>query len=124
MPDSWDIQQISERYSAAWANCDLDTVCALLAPNAVLHDPVDNPAREGVEAIRAYFEAALPVMRGHRLSGPVYTSGDGRHAVAPIEFVVDLGRGLEVYENVDVFTLDDEGRIVTIDAYYRPPLTG
>ena len=124
MPETWDIQQISEQYSAAWSNGDLDAVCALLAPDAVLHDPVDNPAIEGVEAVRAYFKAAIPVMRGHRLSGPVYTSGDGRHAVAPFEFVVDLGHGLEVHENVDVFTLDDEGRIVTIDAYYRPPPTG
>jgi steroid delta-isomerase len=124
MADSWDIQQISEQYSAAWSNCDLDAVCALLAPNAVLHDPVDHPAIEGVEAIRAYFEAALGVIRSHRLSGPVYSSGDGRHAVAPFEFGVDLGHGLEIYENVDVFTLDDTGRIVTIDAYYRPAPAG
>ena len=124
MAEAGDIQQISEQYSAAWASCDLDAVCALLAPNAVLRDPVDNPAIEGVEAIRAYFEAALGVMRSHRLSGPVYTSGDGLHAVAPFEWGVDLGRGLEVHESVDVFTLGDDGRILTIDAYYRPPSVG
>ena len=65
----------------------------------------------------------MGVMRSHRLSGPVYTSCDGRHAVAPFEFGVDLGRGLELHENVNVFTLDDDGRIVIIDAYYRPPAT-
>ena len=121
MPSAEDIQQVYEQYAAAWSRLDMDAVLGLFAPDAVVHDPVDGPALEGVDAIRAYFSQGLGFVRAVRLVGPVRVSRDRRHAAACIEIEEDLGdRGIKVLEAIDVWSFDDEGRIVTMNAYFGP----
>jgi steroid delta-isomerase len=116
-----DIQRIYELYAAAWSRLDIDAVIGLFAEDAVVHDPVDGPALEGVDAIREYFSRGLGFVRSVRLLGPVRVSRDCRHAAACIEIEEDLGaRGIKVLEAIDVWSFDDDGRIATMNAYFGP----
>lgn len=121
MPTAEDVQRAYERYAAAWSRLDMDGVLALFAPDAVVHDPVDGPALEGHDAIRAYFSQGLGFVREVRLASPVRVSRDGRHAAACIEVEEDHGpKGIKVLEAIDVWRFDDDGLIVSMNAYFGP----
>jgi len=120
MTSAEDIQRVYQQYAAAWSRLDIDAVLGLFASDAVVHDPVDGPALEGVEAIREYFARGLGFVRAVRLSGPVRISRDCRHAAACIEVEEDLGDGIKVLEAIDVWSFDDDGRISTMNAYFGP----
>ena len=121
MPSAEQVQSVYEQYAAAWSRLEIDGVLALVAPDAVVHDPVDGPALEGVDAIREYFSRGLGFVRAVRLIGPVRVSRDCRHAAACIEIEEDLGdRGIKVLEAIDVWRFDDDGRIATMNAYFGP----
>jgi steroid delta-isomerase len=120
VPNAGDIQRVYEQYAAAWSRLDMDAVIGLFAPDAVVHDPVDGPALEGVEAIRGYFSQGLGFVRAVRLSGPVRVSRDCRHAAACIEVEEQLGDEVRVLEAIDVWSFDADGRISTMNAYFGP----
>jgi len=120
MPSAEHIQHAYEEYTAALSRHDIDAVMALFSSSAVVHDPVDDPAVEGAEQIRALFAGASGMVRAVRITGPICISGDGRHAAAPLEAEVDLGQGIQFMDVTDVMTFDDDGRFATMKAYYGP----
>ena len=120
MATAEDIQELYERYAAAWSRHDVDAVTALFATDAVVHDPVDWPALKGAEAIREFFQEALGVVRAMRLVGPVHVSADCCHAAARVDVDAEFGDGIKVVEALDVWTFDGDGRILTMNAYYGP----
>jgi len=120
MPDAKDIERVFEEYAAAWSRGDVDGVAALFAPDAVVHDPVDGPAVEGLDNIRAFFAEFGAPVRAIRVAGPVHISADCRHAAARMDAEAELGEGSTLVEALDVFTFDDEGRITTMNAYWGP----
>jgi steroid delta-isomerase len=120
MASAEDVQELYEQYAAAWSRHDLDAVTALFAADAVVHDPVDGPALKGAEAIREFFQEALGVVRAMRLVGPVHLSADCRHAAARVDVHAEFGDGIRVVEALDVWTLDGDGRILAMEAYYGP----
>jgi len=120
MPSAEEIQQVYDRYMDALVRHDLDGVMAMFAPHAVLHDPVDGPVREGLEAIREFFGAGINGIRACRLACPVHISADCRHAAASAYSEVELGGGISIFETTDVLTFDDDGKVLTMTAYYGP----
>jgi ketosteroid isomerase-like protein len=94
-----------------------DDVGRLFAPDGVLMAPGIKPLR-GPEQISAYFGKALAPY-------PVHYDGPTRHVVAgntvttEIAFTGTLANGAPMaFEAVDVFDLDDEGRIVKLTTWY------
>jgi len=120
MPTAEEIQQVYNRYMAALVRHDLDGVMVMFAPNAVLHDPVDGPERQGLEAIREFFAGGINGMRACRLACPLHISADGRHAAASAYSEVEVGEGISIFETTDVLTFDDDGKVSTMTAYYGP----
>jgi len=115
-----DIEQFYEQYTAALSRRDIDAVTALFAADAVIYDPVDSPALEGIDEIRRFFISTSGAVRSVKLSGPLHISNDCRHAAVQMEAEVDLGQGVQVMEVLDAMTFDDEGRVITMRAYYGP----
>jgi len=93
---------------------------AMFAAKAVLHDPVDGPVREGVEAIREFFAGGITSVRECRLACPVHISADCRHAAVSTYSEVDVGEGMAIIEATDVMTFDDDGKVSTMMAYWGP----
>ena len=120
MATAEDIERVVEQYAAAMTKKDLDAVAALFTPGAVIHDPVDGPAVEGRENIRAFFAEFGAPVRAMRVAGPIHISGDCRHAAARMDAEAQLGEDLTFVEALDVFTFDDDGYIETMRAYWGP----
>ena len=120
MASADDIRQLCERYVTACSTNNLDAVVALFASNAVLHDPVDSPAVEGVKGIREFFAQGVDVVQSVKLLGPVHITADCRHAAARLEAKVNFGEGFKIIEGIDVWTFDEDGQIATMNAYWGP----
>src|SRR3954454_12242817 len=99
---------------------DLEVVASLFTADAVIHDPVDGPAVEGRENIRAFFAEFGAPVRAMKVAGPVHISGDCHHAAARMDAEAQLGENLTFVEALDVFTFDDDGHIETMKAYWGP----
>jgi len=120
MPTPEDIEQFYARYTAALSSHDIEAVAALFAADAVIYDPVDAPAIEGIDKICEFLIGTSGAVRSVRVSGPVHISSDCRHAATPLEAEVDLGNGIQIMEVLDAMTFNDDGRVTTMKAYYGP----
>jgi steroid delta-isomerase len=120
MPDPAHIVRVFEQYTDALARGDADAAVALFAPDAVVRDPVDGPVLEGTAKIREFFAGGEGVLQGFEVTGAVRIAADGLHAAAPMRARLDFGDGPKFLDTLDVMTFDDEGRVVSMDAYYGP----
>ena len=120
MPDPEHIVRVFEQYTDALTRADPDAAIALFAADAVVRDPVDGPVLDGTAKIREFFAAGKGVLEYLRLSGPVRIAADGLHAAAPMRARLDFGEGPKELDTLDVMTFDDEGRVLSMDAYYGP----
>jgi ketosteroid isomerase-like protein len=96
-----------------------DDVAALFAPAGELRAPGIEPTSGG-EAIASYFRAALAPYPKHR-DEPTRTivAEDGATATVEIHFEGTTEAGDElIFEAVDVFDFDADGRIVLLTSWY------
>jgi steroid Delta-isomerase len=120
VPDPAHIVRVFEQYTEALTRGDADAAVALFAPDAVVRDPVDGPVLEGTAKIREFFAGGEGVIQGFEVTGPVRIAADGLHAAAPMRARLDFGDGPKFLDTLDVMTFDDDGRVVSMDAYYGP----
>jgi steroid delta-isomerase len=120
MPDPAHIARVFEQYTEALARGDADAAVAVFAPDAVVRDPVDGPVLEGTAKIREFFAGGEGVLQGFEVTGAVRIAADGLHAAAPMRARLDFGDGPKFLDTLDVMTFDDDGRVLSMDAYYGP----
>ncbi|HZP29067.1 MAG TPA: nuclear transport factor 2 family protein [Acidimicrobiia bacterium] len=120
MPDPAHIVRVFEEYTGALTRGDAAAAAALFAPDAVVRDPIDGPVLEGTAKIREFFAGGEGILHSLELTGPVRIAGDGVHAAAPMRARLDFGDGPKLLDTLDVMTFDDDGRVVSMDAFYGP----
>ena len=105
-------------YTTAHSAGDVDAVAALFSEDAVVADPVDQPAHQGREAVRAFFAGTHEMLDAMDLhaTGPVRAVGNW--AAVPLEAITTMGDLRMVVEIIDVFTFDDDGLIADMKAYW------
>jgi steroid delta-isomerase len=113
-------QKIISEYFAALRAMDASAWVSTFAPDAVTYDPVGAPPNVGHAALRQFFEA---VAGGFEKVG---LFEDHVFIVGREAAVKWTGRGVgkngrEVtFEGIDVFEINDEGKIQSIRAYWNP----
>ena len=107
-------------YFAATRAMDREAWIAQFATNGCSHDPVGAPAHVGHEALGRFFDSIMDLVLEVGLTeDAVYVCGNE----AAVKWT---GRGIGknekrvVFEGIDVFELDAEGRIETLRAYWDP----
>ena len=120
MPSREDIISTVEAYAAAQTSGDVDAVVALFAPDAVVADPVHEPAHVGREAIHTFFSGTREMVDSMVLevTGPIRAVE--RYAAVPLRAVSDIGGSKVAVDIVDVFTFEDNGLIGDMKAYWDP----
>jgi steroid Delta-isomerase len=115
-----DRQRTVDRYFAAIAALDADAFVATFAPDGVSCDPVGADPSVGEEGLRRFFAGITGTFRQM-----VLTPDDTFHAGGRVA-VKWTGRGEShegvavEYAGIDVFEVDDEGRITRLWAYWDP----
>ena len=120
MPSKEDIISTVEAYAAAQTSGDVDAVVALFAPDAVVADPVHEPAHVGRQAIHTFFSGTRDMVDSMVLevTGPIRAVD--RYAAVPLRAVSDIGGSRVAVDIVDVFTFEDNGLIGDMKAYWDP----
>jgi steroid delta-isomerase len=103
-----------EAYVQAFADSDVEAICALYAQDATVEDPVGTPAHVGAEAIRRFY-AGLMAAGGARLElqPPVRTS------FAFSSFLTRGGVPMRI-DVIDIFEFDAGGKVKAMRAHWGP----
>ncbi|HLX19409.1 MAG TPA: nuclear transport factor 2 family protein [Gaiellaceae bacterium] len=111
------VQDLIERYNAAWNAHDLDTIATMHHPDVVFHNHTADESAEGAEAVRAHIGRIFENNPDLAFTTRSLRTGDG---FAVCEWTA-RARGVE-WDGVDVFPVED-GLIRRKDVYsasHRP----
>lgn len=94
---------------------DGDALTELFGPDAVLHHPTGTYV--GLDAIRGFYEGLVFLGQAQLTTGRLLA--DPTTAVLELSATSPLAEpGRPPQRTVDVFTVDADGRITTLDVYY------
>jgi steroid delta-isomerase len=114
------IKRVLREYGDRMSAGDAVGTAALFSPDAVIYDPVESPGRRGDE-IRQFYQGAFDASGGFiemRLEGEVRVSG--RYGAAAYLARMTMAGNHVVVRTLDVMKFDDDGRIVSMHAYWGP----
>jgi len=107
-------------YFAALRAMDREAWVATFAEDAVSYDPVGAPPIKGHQALGSFFDAVTGGFKEVGLTEEdIFVAGNG----AAVKW---RGRGLSKggrdvnFEGIDVFTINEAGKIETVHAYWNP----
>jgi steroid delta-isomerase len=117
MPTPEQMQAVIDSYTKAWANKDRDAYVGLFADDAELTDPIGTPTRRGQAEIGAFFDEM------HGLSESITMEVTRSHFCADeIAMVFTIharsGAGGIAIDAVDIFKIDDAGKVSSFKAYW------
>lgn len=104
-----------ERYIELVASGTAAQILELYSPEAVVEDPIGSEPRRGLDAIRELY-AVLEPLRRKVEAGDVRVSGN--HAALAFTMVSEGHGHRMTISPIDVMEFDDEGRIVSMRAYW------
>jgi len=111
------VQHVVDAYVAGTNAEERAAVLALFRPDAVWHDPVGQPPHVGHEGIGAFWDQVHALAeRIELVPGDVIVAGNEAAMVFKIHTVVG-GTSMEM-DAVEIFEIGDDGRIVTLKAYW------
>lgn len=128
--DTTTLAAIPERYFAAWHSKDLADIDALLAEDFEWIDPLLPDVVDNIEGAHMFMESSwegFPDIRFESLGAPLVDEATGRVAAEWRMVMTHTGEfsGIEATGNTvdingtDVFTVDADGRVTAIHAYYN-----
>lgn len=118
MPSPQQLRDIVAAYVDGFARGDADALVALFAHDASVEDPVGTPAKPGEAEIREFYSGAIATGAKLELLGEPRCAGD----CVAFPFAVKLTwEGVtQTIEVIDVFRLDEAGKIIEMRAFWGP----
>ncbi len=118
MPTTALLRETIVRYAAVISSRDADAYAALFTADAVQVDPYPTPPNVGREAIRDFIQRSFDACEAMSFE-PVEVHPVGDRAAITFHITVSLaGGGIMHIRGVEIFTVDDEGLISAVDAYW------
>ena len=109
-----------DRFWSAANAMDADAMGAVFAEDAIGYEPWGSPPMEGRAAIRAGFEAMMPMFDSIAFTvGDVHVAGD-RVAMSWAAEAVAANGAQFAFSGIDVWALDADGQIAELWAYWAP----
>ena len=102
------------KYVEAFDKQSMDIIREIYADAAVVEDPVGTDPHNGIDAVVAFYEGALG--SGAKLE----LTGDCRCAGNSVAFPFQVVMGEMRISIIDVFTFNDDGKVVDMKAYWGP----
>ena len=111
------VRAVVDAYVDANRRNDKQACLELFAPDAVWHDPVGEPPHVGHEGIGAFWDQARSLADSIVLE-PTDVIVCANQAAMVFEIQATVGESTMIIDAVEVFVLDDDGRIATLSAYW------
>jgi steroid delta-isomerase len=114
------IGKVVSDYFAATRAMDMEAWVATFDDNATSYDPVGGPPLEGLDSLRQFFQGITGAFEKVGLTeDKVFISGNGAAVMWTGRGVGKNGREVS-FEGIDVFEINEEGRIQRLWAYWDP----
>jgi steroid delta-isomerase len=111
------VRAVIDAYVDGYRRNDKDGVVALFHPEAIWHDPVGEPPHVGHAGIAEFWDAAH-AMADSIVLEPRFVAVGGNEGSMSFEIHVSVGGGTMVIDAVEIFTVDEDGKIVLLKAYW------
>jgi steroid delta-isomerase len=114
MSNAENIARTVEAYIDLAGKGSADGLVALYADNGTVEDPVGGEVHRGIEAVRSFYQSAIP--GGSFAVDLLSLNVAGGEAAVHFQLTVD-GRRLDV---IDVMTFNDDAKITSMRSYHSP----
>ncbi|MDX1692276.1 MAG: nuclear transport factor 2 family protein [Ketobacteraceae bacterium] len=101
-----------EKYIEAVSTDNLDLIREIYADNATVEDPVGSAPHEGMTAIEAFYKKVHGLGVKLELTGPVRCAGNAA------AFPFKANTGSHALDIIDVFEFNEDGKVVSMKAYW------
>lgn len=113
------VQKTVNDYFNAICSLDCEAWIATFADNAVSHEP-GNPPLEGHEMLRAFFNGVAGGFETIEMRPTqIFVVGNEAGVKWAASGLGKTGRQAK-FDGIDIFTLNDDGKIQTVKAYWDP----
>lgn len=114
MPSPEQIKAATEAYVASFVNKDRDAFLSALADDVTQEDPVGSPVNRGRDALAGFWDTLFSTCERIEFDArETYVAGDAAALVFTIVQHLKDG-GTATIDGVDVFRVDDDGKITAI----------
>ena len=114
------ISKVIKDYFAALRATDQKAWVDTFATDAVSHDPVGAPPLEGHEKLAAFFQSVTGAFREVGLTeDEIFIAGNGAAVKWTGRGVSQGGKNVH-FEGIDVFEINEAGKIQRLHAYWNP----
>lgn len=117
MPTPEQVRAAVDAYVDSYRQNSRDAMLATFAPDAVWHDPVGQPPHEGHEGIGAFWDTVHTMADRIELV-PTDVIVCGPEAAMVFTIQAHAGDGGMVFDAVETFLVDDDGKISLLKAYW------
>jgi steroid delta-isomerase len=117
MPTPEQIHAVIDAYVDGYRRNDKQAVLDLFHPDAVWHDPVGQPPHVGHEGIGAFWDS-VHTMAEKIILEPTYVAVGGDEGAMAFGIHITVGDAPMILDAIEIFTLDDDGKIVLLKAYW------
>jgi steroid delta-isomerase len=104
-----------------WNTGDREGWISMFHEDVAIDDPVGVPTKHGMEAVHASWDAGFSLEPWLIVPGPIIVCGNA--AVFSASHMSTLDGKRVVLQDIEVWELADDGRVIRVHAYYEP-LTG
>ncbi|NRB40579.1 MAG: nuclear transport factor 2 family protein [Pseudomonadales bacterium] len=111
-------QAIVDGYVEAFDKADLSIIDNMFADDATVEDPVGSEVRTGKEAILAFYTTAFEYGAKLKCDQPIRVAGNS------VAFAFEVSMGDTKINPIDVFEINDDGKVQTMRAYWGPENMG
>jgi steroid Delta-isomerase len=118
MPTPEQVRAAVDAYVDAYQRADREAFLDAFADDGVVIDPVGMPANEGREARGAFWDLVHSLAESLRFEvRDVHVCGS--EAAMVFEIHAQVGDGGSIIDAVDIFEVDDAGKITQVKAYWE-----
>ena len=114
------IEKAMETHFSTWNRKDRDAWMRNFAPDAVLEDPVGGPEKRGHEAIAKSWDHSFASGQDWKIE-PLFQCICANEAAHLVQSTGIVGGRKLVLQGIEVYTIDDHGRIAKIRTWFRAP---
>ncbi len=105
---------VVEKYIEAFDKVDIELIKEIYADEGVVEDPVGTDTHNGIDAIVEFYSGAMNPGVKLALTGPPRCAGNA------VAFPFQANAGGMTVNIIDVFEFNDDGKVVSMKAYWGP----
>ena len=120
MPTREQIEQAMHTHFDAWNAGDRARWSANFADGIVFEDPVGGPTKQGTQAVRLSWDNSFKDGQQWHIE-PVLMQVCGDQAACHVRSTGIVGGETIVIDGIEVYTIDDAGKVAYIRTWFTPP---